>query len=166
MICFYCLYVDRPSNPNYLFIGIQLFVTGKIAFQAFLTTDKIIHNNDNQVDVRVIFDEVRTNQGGAYNGRTGIFLAPVAGTYVFSLTFEIFSGTSHPKEGYLYLMKRGQIQLTLLADTHEQTGQNDMVTGTVVLALNAGDEIRVESYSDNLYIVGKHLTFFGGFLLG
>ena len=143
----------------------HLFVSGKIAFQAFLTTHKIIQNIRNQTQRTVIFDEIRTNLGGAYDGHTGIFTAPVAGTYVFSLTIGIYTGDSHPLEGYAYLIKNDQTQMTLLADTHAQAGQNDIATGTVVVVLNAGDKLHVESSNNNLYIVGQHLSFFSGFLL-
>ena len=34
----------------------------------------------------VIFEEVLTNQGGAYNSTSGLFVAPVNGTYAFHVT--------------------------------------------------------------------------------
>ena len=34
----------------------------------------------------IVFEEVLTNEGVAYNRTTGIFLAPVNGTYAFHVT--------------------------------------------------------------------------------
>jgi hypothetical protein len=43
----------------------------------------------------VIFDEVVTNNGHAYNKHTGHFTAPRDGTYYFATSFVNFSGTTH-----------------------------------------------------------------------
>jgi len=66
-----------------------LFVSERIAFHARLAS-RIKGTTSGQT---VVFNQVDTNLGGCYNATTGVFTAPVAGTYVFSLTFAM----SHTK---------------------------------------------------------------------
>ncbi|KAH3721009.1 heavy metal-binding protein HIP-like [Dreissena polymorpha] len=55
---------------------------GAVAFFATVSDD-IGHLHDRQ---RILFDNVLTNTGDAYNEHNGTFVAPVAGLYVFSTT--------------------------------------------------------------------------------
>ena len=50
----------------------------------------------------VIFDDVVTNNGHAYNKHTGHFTAPRDGTYYFAISFLTVNGVT-----YLQLMKNG-----------------------------------------------------------
>ncbi|XP_045202034.2 heavy metal-binding protein HIP-like [Mercenaria mercenaria] len=54
--------------------------TNTVAFMAYLTTHERGTNH------HILFDDVKTNIGNAYNPRHGVFIAPVDGLYQFSVT--------------------------------------------------------------------------------
>ena len=58
---------------------------------------------------KIIFNNVLTNEGGAYSGSTGIFTCPSDGAYVFTWSFL----TSYKNSCHVFLSKNGTIQTTL-----------------------------------------------------
>ena len=114
----------------------------------------------------IIFDKITTNQGGAYDGRSGTFTAPVNGVYVFSLTIGLLGYSSYTYQGTFQLMVNGDVQLSLYLDTHSQSGSVSSASGTAVLTLDYGDTVLVVSKETNNYIVGHpEYSYFSGFLL-
>jgi hypothetical protein len=80
----------------------------------------------------VIFDEVVTNNGHAYNKHTGHFTAPRDGTYYFATSFLNVSGSTH-----LQLMKNDQdVGRGLSYPDHASTGSLN-----VIVNLKKGDVI-------------------------
>lgn len=73
-----------------------------VAFTATISDHYIEHAGDHQV---IVFDNVVTNVGNAYNSHVGIFVAPVNGIYVFSVT--LFSPAS--VSFHANIVKNGQI---------------------------------------------------------
>ena len=117
-----------------------MFVSEKIAFHAYLAST-ILETTYGQT---IVFNQVDTNLGGGYSGTTGVFTAPVAGTYVFSLTFEMYYYSSHASNGELYIMKNQDqsIRVWLELDNNADEGT---ASGTTVLSLNKGDQVYVQT---------------------
>lgn len=105
------------------------------------------------------FDRVLTNIGNAYHSTSGIFIAPVTGIYVLSLTMLSFGDA---QASYRLLMN-GSVVVPIY---HQPaTGGYDSASATVVLQLAQGDDVRVANNIVNNHVHGNNLSFFAGFLL-
>jgi len=135
----------------------------KVAFHASLSYDKSIRGATS--GQTVIFNRVDTNLGGGYNGTTGVFRAPVAGTYVFSLTFFMSYHTTDPSRGELHIVKNNGYGLRVFRELDTNIDEGT-ATGTTVLPLNKGDQVHVIAATANMFIVGNDLSYFSGFMLG
>ncbi|XP_028261638.1 uncharacterized protein LOC114435882 isoform X2 [Parambassis ranga] len=103
----------------------------------------------------LIFNNVFTNIGNAYNSQTGIFTAPVKGVYQF--TFMTFGYSSYTSGAIL--VKNGIYQVS----TWEFQGPDysDTTSNTVILQLNQDETVNII-----LWQGGKiHTAVFSGFLL-
>ena len=138
-----------------------MFVSEKIAFHASLSSN-IPGTTSGQT---IVFNQVDTNLGGGYNGTTGVFTARVAGAYVFSLTFYMNYHSSYVRAGVLSIMNNNVQSIRVLVELDSNANEGT-ASGTTVLPLNKGDQVRVQVGTDNMYINGNKLSFFSGFLLG
>ncbi|XP_060553740.1 complement C1q-like protein 3 [Ruditapes philippinarum] len=132
-----------------------------VAFMAQLTKHMV---NPRQHTV-VVFDAVLTNVGGAYKPSSGVFLAPVNGTYTIHLV-----ASSSPKSTseylHLYIMhnmlKVGYIFLDQIPD-------RALIRSTsIVIQLRAGDTVFVKIGNPNPKgtLLGSNFhTVFSGFLI-
>ncbi|XP_042258137.1 complement C1q-like protein 3 [Thunnus maccoyii] len=111
-------------------------------------------------DTTLIYRAVITNIGGAYSQYTGIFTAPVAGVYYFTIFFH--AGGEH--EAILSVYKNNQ----LLVVTHDHQSDSDSADSggnAVFVQLQLGDMVYVR-LAANSHIWGKYnKTTFSGFLV-
>jgi len=143
-----------------------VFVSEKIAFHASLYS-AIPGTTSGRT---IVFDQVDTNLGGGYSGITrGVFTAPVAGTYVFSLTIYMYydrnRSSSYASNGDLYIMKNQDESIRVFVNL-DNNAHRGTASGTTVLSLNKGDHVRVQARTVNMYIGGNNYSYFSGFLLG
>jgi len=138
-----------------------VFVSEKIAFHASLSS--VIRGTTN--GQTIVFDQVDTNLGGGYNGTTGVFTAPVAGAYVFSLTFYMWYSSSYASAGQLSIMQNNVQSIRVLVEL-DSNADDGTASGTTVLSLNKGDQVHVQASSANMFIRGNKFSFLSGFLLG
>ncbi|XP_076581714.1 cerebellin-2-like [Chaetodon auriga] len=111
-------------------------------------------------DTTVIYRTVITNIGNAYSQVTGIFTAPVAGIYYFTLFHH--AGGHHAAS--LSLMKNNQV-VVMTYDHRTLNDGADNGGNAVFLQLQQGDQVRV-SLEANTHVWGNDLvTTFSGFLL-
>ena len=94
----------------------------------------------------IIFDHVELNLGNAYNVLHGNFLAPVNGTYQFS----IYACSEVGHVIVLDLMRNGSIVGHLLAGDQDYSACS---SSTFLLELKKGDDVYVSegSYGDYLF---------------
>ncbi|WAR11725.1 C1QL4-like protein [Mya arenaria] len=132
--------------------GLQL---GPIAFSAKLD-HTVSHIGIGQ---KLIFNDVTTNAGSAYNVHAGVFTCPRAGLYLFSY----FIGKGTTGQAWFRLMKNGIVINGAVADSvskyHDTQGGN-----VAVLDLKIGDSVYVESFhqkSAQVYGDSGFVTFSG-----
>lgn len=110
----------------------------------------------------IVFDQAITNIGNAYHPNSGIFLAPVKGAYVFTLTMM----SVNYKREYLEIVLDGVAISDIVADASTVDGVIS-TTKQWVLEVNQGSEVwvRTSSYQHSGEIHGSLHTLFTGFLL-
>jgi hypothetical protein len=117
---------------------------------------------DNGVDVSAVtyptvFNNGYYNIGSAYNGSTGLFTAPVAGRYFFSV--EGLSTLSTVLEMSLFV--NGGF---FLSGRNTGSGYGSTAYCTTIIQLNAGDTVGVQIAAGTMY--GSGFNQFTGYLLG
>ncbi|KAJ8316352.1 hypothetical protein KUTeg_006366, partial [Tegillarca granosa] len=103
--------------------------------------DKIKANtqqNKNAIGHQIVFDTVHLNKGNGYNNRHGIFLAPVNGTYHFTLEITYAPNPTHDHNTGVYLKKRSEnIAYTYSIGTWENLIRRST---SAIVELVAGDD--------------------------
>lgn len=107
----------------------------------------------------LIFNTVISNVGDGYNEKTGIFCAPLAGTYVFYISFNQFNN----QQLGLDIVHNDLPKVRVIAhpSASRQTGTN-----MVVLILQKGDHVWVKHSAGNgVNTESVPLTTFTGFMI-
>ena len=107
----------------------------------------------------IVFDVVYVNQGNGYmyHQNHGLFIAPQSGIYVFLVSL---MHSSQSKPGHHSIMKNGQI----FARFHSESNQYEQTSQSVILNVNAGDEIYVRNDDNDEYYGSGLYSSFSGFL--
>ncbi|XP_062603240.1 complement C1q-like protein 4 [Saccostrea cucullata] len=108
-----------------------------VAFYAYMSKSEQNPSNHHMI----IFDVIKSNFGGGYNGHSGTFTAPVAGIYVF--TWTIYTGDHGRCEYGIYV--NDDILSSTFGETDDVGADYDSDSGTIVVALNAHDDVYIRS---------------------
>ncbi len=103
-----------------------------VGFSATLSS-----NTDMELDETLIFDNVLTNYGNAYNSSTGSFIAPMHGLYEFSL---FYMKTTSSDQINLFLLQNGSSRCGGVAN---DSGGFETSSCSAFLELNVGDIVAV-----------------------
>nr|XP_020504479.1 caprin-2-like [Labrus bergylta] len=108
-------------------------------------------------DTTLIYKTVFTNIGNGYNAATGIFTAPVAGVYYFTIFFH--AGKEH--KASLHLYKNSDAKLS----THDHATETDFADNggnAGYLHLQQGDQVYVRLFKNShVWGNGGYTTFSG-----
>ncbi|XP_028261654.1 cerebellin-2-like isoform X2 [Parambassis ranga] len=147
----------RLKDSETQILALRNKLSTKVVFSA--TTSPVGAIGPYNIDTTLVYRRVITNEGNAYNQHTGIFTAPVAGTYYF--TFFYHAGGQHWVK--LDLMKNSQI----MVDSSDHQTVNDGADNggnAAFLRLQRGDQVFVRMRA-NTHVWGEGATTFSGFLL-
>ena len=107
------------------------------------------------------FTQVVVNNSDGFNSSTGIFTAPIAGTYLFMAAVLVNTGSGRLEYG----IKKNNS--TTIASGNGTGTTYDGPTITCMVELSVNDNMRVTRGSGTAYLDGGHSnTYFGGYLLG
>ena len=126
----------------------------------------------NQTNTPIPFDVVRLNEGGAFDGATGIFTAPANGKYFFSFVgLAHLPATSSPHYlGISLQVNNGEIGKAFVEEAgNNPTRERVPLTLQSTLYLKKGDQvclkIRLQTNGSLLTDDGNHFAHFNGWLL-
>ena len=112
----------------------------------------------------IIFDDARINSGGYYNPNTGLYTAPLYGTYEFYVQLESYNyNGAYDNWGFEVVMDQ-----EVISYTRHNSASNlpfiESISSTVLIHLSIGQYVYVEPVSlDGLYgsDIGMYSWFSG-----
>ncbi|XP_072249576.1 complement C1q-like protein 4 [Leuresthes tenuis] len=131
----------------------------KVAFAASLGGDGLQKTTSGMKNL--VYREVLTNIGAAYNSETGVFTAPVRGVYCIRFTAN--APSDYPMSAVLY--KNSQ-QIQLIAHEQQSGEGSDTASNGAALQLQAGDQLAMKLWHETqIWDNSNHHSTFSGFLL-
>jgi hypothetical protein len=112
------------------------------------------------LNTTMVFNSVLHNIGNAYNSSTGVFTAPVAGVYLFSVM--LLGNSASVTEAQIHV--NGSSRLS--GRSKESAGNNDEVNIHGVLRLAANDSVTVQLTTGAIYGNELRTDNFCGHLIG
>lgn len=110
----------------------------------------------------VVFDKAITNNGNCYNTATGIFTAPIAGTYYFSST--ILTKMKSTVEMALRVNEKDEMWMYACATTLTYNS----ATNSIIVKLHKDDKVKIIKYGPwgaRPFYLHPTWSTFTGFLL-
>lgn len=149
----------KEYNGNENSVENRRLVSNRVAFHVVNDLYEIMHLSINQP---VPFETGLLNLGGQYHSSTSIFIAEQPGVYIFSVTILSFYDP-HP-EFHAAIVKNGGVLTRIYG--HGDNGRHDQGSATVVVQLNARDEVwvRMQEVSDTSLFGERYTTFTGALL--
>ncbi|KAL7838862.1 hypothetical protein AOLI_G00272660 [Acnodon oligacanthus] len=136
-------------------------IAGKVAFSAALGLPAGLRGPKN-AETTLVYKNVLTNIGNAYNSSTGIFTAPLRGVYYIRFTASVYNNDRYNLGLNLY--KNGKALLHL--GENGSDGYAKHVSSGVTLELMVGDQVYTKRPAN--YVVWDDSLFrtsFSGFLI-
>jgi hypothetical protein len=154
---------DTTINPTERF---RIHATGAVtkpqtpAFMAYGGSQSISAGN------YIIFTQENYDTQGNYNTSNGIFTAPIAGRYLFTITGLYTNNSSTPPHKYVWHLNNvNQGVLAEWQDGSISNSYNTIGNSSIIYQLAVNDTIRIYVEAGNAHISGGQ-TRYCGYLLG
>ncbi|XP_075884110.1 complement C1q tumor necrosis factor-related protein 3-like [Nelusetta ayraudi] len=112
-------------------------------------------------NITLEFSKVITNVGNAYDPTSGIFRAPVTGSYFFSFFYQ----AKKTQMSGLSLVKNQSVIIKTFDHTKPGSQYCDNGGNTAILKLSAGDRVSVQLPAQCCIHAYEDVTTFSGFLI-
>ncbi|KAI9557768.1 C1q and tumor necrosis factor-related protein-like protein 3 isoform b [Daphnia sinensis] len=161
----YCDFTNSPNDP-----GFQTWL-GHIDVKSSPAYFFVRRNQTfDETRTPIVFDIEWLNEGAAYDKTTGIFTAPAAGIYFFSVTGTAAFPASFFSSRLFFqigLFQNDQVMAYAMPDEVDAYYQYETFALQTTLDLIKGDQIsvRIQSMSEGPSLVAGMYTQFNGFLL-
>ncbi len=163
-------WIGRYTNDTYIYsnnsdLGMKITNAGQVtmpnqpSFAASRSQGAVPNTS-----TTYIFANAYYNVGSHYNTSNGIFTAPVAGKYFFSVNLMDETSATH-SNSYGLVMKNGGV-FQYIYGTNPTAGTHHRFTWAGVIDLAANDTINVNSGNITWYGAHNDYTYFSGYLLG
>ncbi|XP_060887237.1 complement C1q-like protein 4 [Labrus mixtus] len=150
--------VIRLQNSETQISDLRSKVTTKVIFSAAIGGNGDV--GPFNTDTTLIYRTVITNIGNAYNAATGVFAAPYAGVYYFTIFHH--AGGRFGTELYLYKNSQRMVR----TQNHKAVNETAHNGGNAVfLQLNQGDQVYVRLNARSYVWGSLYHTTFSGFLV-
>lgn len=115
----------------------------------------------------IVFNGTRLNNGGHYSVSTGLFTAPIDGTYWFHVWSMDLSGSTQYTNDYLRLQRNASTSDANELRVYTSAAQSSRShrAGGIVRRLNSGDTMRVYNQNAQIYGTSYVYLYFCGCLL-
>ncbi|XP_054891378.1 complement C1q-like protein 2 [Poeciliopsis prolifica] len=133
----------------------------RLVFSASLLASGYGHTGPFNTDITLIFRNVVTNIGNAYNPNTGLFTAPVRGVYHFEFHIHGHGSSSNPTSAVLY--KNGE-HIFMAWTTHPAGDQKASNGVSLLLEIEDVVFLRMLANSRIYDNTDRHTTFSGHLL--
>uniref|UniRef100_A0A3B4A566 C1q domain-containing protein n=1 Tax=Periophthalmus magnuspinnatus TaxID=409849 RepID=A0A3B4A566_9GOBI len=152
------LQVSLQTHCNYYYYG-PVSEIPKVAFAASLGGNGLQKTTSGSKDL--IYRDVLTNIGQAYNPETGVFTAPVRGVYYVRFTAN--APTEYPMSAVMY---RNNARIELIAHEQPSGPGSDTASNGAALLLEKGDTLKMVLWHETqIWDNSNHHSTFSGFLL-
>uniref|UniRef100_A0A3Q1EJ48 Uncharacterized LOC110951236 n=2 Tax=Acanthochromis polyacanthus TaxID=80966 RepID=A0A3Q1EJ48_9TELE len=133
--------------------------TPKVAFAASLGGNGLVKTTNGNKDL--LYKDVLTNVGGAYNKETGEFTAPIRGVYYIRFTAN--APTDFTMSAVLY---KNDAEIQLIAHEQPSGAGSDTASNGGAFLLEKGDKLKmVLWHNTQIWDNSNHHSTFSGFLL-
>ncbi|XP_028261676.1 complement C1q tumor necrosis factor-related protein 3-like isoform X2 [Parambassis ranga] len=149
----------RLKDSENQILALKNKVATKVVFSAKTATQGPI--GPFNTATTLVYGAVITNEGNAYNRHTGIFTAPVAGTYYFTFFYHASGGQHWAR---LFLIKNSEI-IVETVDHPSMSDTADNGGNAAFLQLQRGDQVFVRMRANTQVWGSDTTTTFSGFLL-
>ncbi|XP_052276466.1 caprin-2-like [Dreissena polymorpha] len=133
----------------------------RLLFEEGISFLAVKKSNQANIGVRqnIVFDQIVNNRGGGYQSDHGLFVAPASGVYIFATTL-VHAGQS--QAFHAEIAHSGNT----LVKIHGESSVWDSGSQTVVLQVNAGEEVWVRNIDyDNENVYGDSYSSFTGAMI-
>ncbi|KAL4223363.1 Complement C1q-like protein 4 [Mactra antiquata] len=135
---------------------------GPVAFTAAVSPRSIDHMTDGQ---SVVFDTTITDIGGGYDNKTGIYVVPLTGLYMFQCSLlDHMAGAHGTSKLHAEIVKNGNMLVRVFA--HSEDTYRDQGSNLVFIPANKGDQIWVRVVDNgDLGLGGQFYSTFSGTMM-
>lgn len=130
----------------------------KVAFSAELSRSREL-----AIGSTIVFDQIIYQDGSGYNSADGVFTCPETGVYMFSIVLHCWHEGDGVKTLAAKLMVDSEGKSIIVSESQPHS-HNDQASNLVILSVNQGQKVWVQTFHTNARVHELFSTFSGALL--